>query len=566
MKALLTTLSLLFLTLSCLNAQTSFIAKTDGSQALQGRTLKVSFVANNAKMHNFKPPDFRPFEVVSGPATSNSVTINNGRRQSSETRTYTLLASKVGTFTIGSASIVINSKTVKTKPIKVTVVKGKASTGNADYYVKLEVSDSTAYPGQQLLLNYQLYTKVDVNNYNILNESEYDGFYAEQVNTARNFEKVIIDGDQYFTKSLKRMVLLPQQVGTYDFPPVNMTIGIPTGTRRGFFQDVNTESTRTNGLTIKVQNLPPDAPASFSGAVGDYRMRLASSQKSLTTDDAITINLEVTGNGDNKYVTAPALKLPDNLELYDPNTVKDDVTTRDGQKVHTKTFEYLIVPQKPGRYTIIPEFTYMDTDSNAYVTLRQQSLTFNVRKGTGKANRPVQVEEEVTIGPINQTTRLRKKGGFFFGTMPYFLLLGLFGGGVLGLYGYRQKLIKSGAFDTLLQRKKKARLKVIKELDDLLQAVPNTQVKERTEIISNKFNSYITQKFANTDIQFTDQQVLDLLSDQNMSENLITRTQQFLANCQMAIYAGVASEEKLYNEVVEIIEAIDGESKIEADA
>jgi len=563
MKVLLTTLGLLITTLCSLTAQTSFIAKTDGSQVLEGRTLTVTFVASNAKMQNFKPPDFRPFELISGPATSTSVTINNGRRQSSESRAYTLLADKVGQFTIGSASATMNGKTVKTKPLKVTVVKGKPSNGKPDYYVKMEVSDSTAYPGQQIILDYQLYTKVDVNNYNLINESEYDGFYTEQVKTARNFEKVVIDGDQFFTKSLKSVILLPQQVGTYIINPVNMTIGLPTGTRRGFFQDVKTERTVTNGVTIKVQSLPPDAPASFSGAVGDYRMRLTTRRQTLTTDDAITINLEVTGNGDNKYVAAPSLKLPDNLELYDPNTIRDDVSVRDGQKIHTKTFEYLIVAEKPGRYTITPEFTYMDTDSNAYVTLRQQSLTYNVMKGSGISNRPVEVEEEVTIGPISQTTRLRKQGGFFFGTMPYFLLLGLFGGGVLGLYGYRQKLIKSGAFDSLLQRKKKAKLKVITELDALLQEVPPTQVKERTEIISNKFNSYITQKFANTDIQFTDQQVLNLLSEQNVSSELITQTKSFLANCQMAIYAGVASESKLYDEVVEIIEKIDSESKCE---
>ena len=561
MKGISTVISLLLIAFCSLSGQTSFTAKVDGNKVLEGRTLTITFVAANAKIQNFRTPDFRPFEVISGPATSNSVTINNGRRQSSESRAYTLLADKAGQYTIGSATATINGKTVKTKPIKVTVVKGNPKSGNPDYFVKMEVSDSTAYPGQQIILDYQLYTKVDVNNYNLLNEPEYDGFYTEPVKTARNFEKTIIDGDQYFTKSLKSVILLPQQVGTYVLDPVNMTIGIPTGTRRGFFQDVRTERTTTNGLTIKVQSLPPDAPASFSGAVGDYRMRVSTTRQTLTTDDAITINLEVTGNGDNKYVAAPELQLPDQLELYDPNTIKDEVTTRNGQKVHSKTFEYLIVAEKPGRYTITPEFTYMDTDSNAYVTLRQQSLTYNVLKGSGKSNRPVEIEEEVAIGPISQTTRLRKQGGFFFGTLPYFLLLGLFGGGVLGLYGYRQKLIKSGAFDTLLQRKKKAKLKVIAELDAMLQQVPETQVKERTEIMSNKFNSYITQKFANIDIQFTDQEVLDLLSQQNVSTDLIEQTRSFLANCQMAIYAGVASEAKLYDEVVEIIQKIDSESR-----
>lgn len=536
--------------------QATFSASADSKQVLQGRTVTVEFTVQNGELDGFTPPDFRPFQVVSGPSKSTSMSIMNGRRSSKSSISYTLLTDKVGTHQIPAATVKVGGNALKSKPIKIQVVKSTKKVGDAQqFFVNMEVSDSLVYPGQQVILSYQLYTLVDVNNYNLLNEPDYDGFFAEELKVNRNFDKVIANGEQYYTKSLKKIALFPQQVGTYTFNPVSMTLGIPTGKRRGFFQDVRTESLRTNGLTIQVANLPEGAPESFSGAIGKYRARVSSSKKTITTDDAISINIEVTGNGDHRYVTAPKMTLPNNLELYDPNTIKDEVSVQNGQKVHTKTFEYLIVAQEVGRYEINPAFTYIDTDSNDYVTLLPQKLRFNVLKGTGVANKQVEVETEESIGPISQVTKLRNSSKMFFGTMPYFLLLGFFGMGVAGLYGYRQKLIKSGAFDVMVQRKKQAKLKVIQELDRLLSNASDP--KEKTEIISNKFNSYITQKFANTDIQFTDQQVINLLKEQEMPEGLVSQTSNFLSQCQMAIYANVSNESKLYDEVVDIIEKID---------
>ena len=555
---ILTCCLILFTSLSAIG-QTRFYASTNADEVLEGRTFSITYTMENVDINGFTPPSFKPFKVVSGPAKSSSVSIVNGSKSSKASYAYTLLTDKVGTYTIPPATAKVGGKTVKTKSTKIKVVKAsKQPNKSREFFVQMEVSDSLVYPGQQVILDYQLYTTKDVNSYNLLNEPEYDGFFFEEIRQKGGYTQVVVNGEQYYTRSLKKIALFPQQVGTYNFDPVSMTLSIPTGKRRGFFQDVTNESLRTNGLSIQVAGLPAGAPPSFSGAVGKYTASVATEKKTITTDDAITINITVTGNGDNKYVSAPDLTLPDNLELYDPNTIRDDVALKNGQKMHTKTFEYLIVAEKPGRYIIDPKFTYMDTDSNAYVTLSPRKLSVNVLKGTGVANRPVAVEEAESIGPISKTTKLRNTSTLFFGTMPYFLLLGLFGASVVGIYSYRQRLIKSGAFDALVQRKKQAKLKVINELDNLLSAVDPTDSKARTEVISSKFNSYITQKFATTDLQFTEQQVVNLLKEQELPDTLIQRTTKFLSNCQMSIYAGATSDEKLYNEVVSIIEEIDG--------
>ncbi len=545
-----------------LTGQVKFYAKSDTKKILRDSYVQVEFVLENGDGANFRPPNFSPLQKVSGPSTSTSMTIVNGRRSNSMTYTYVLSSKSLGKFTIGEASISVNGKVYKTNPIQIEVVKPQKQAGQqqgGDYFVNMIASDSTAHIGQQIILEYLLYTKADVRQYNIMNESAYDGFYRQDLNVPRQYERTIYNGEEYFYKPLKRVALFPQQVGTYEIPDVTVTLGIATGQRRGFFQTVDNKNVRVNGITLKVAELPQPAPSSFSGAVGKYTMTVGSSKKTLTTDDAITINMTVRGDGDAKYVSAPDLSLPDGLELYDPNTTKDESSQIGDRIMHTKSFQYLIVAQKPGRYTILPEFTYMDYDSSDYVTMQGNALNFRVLKGSGVAQQVIEADDQLTLVPISQTTRLRSPDKIFFGSLVYFLVLGLLGAGLAGLYFYRRQLEKSGAFDHLVQRQKKAKLKVITELDKELAAVAQGDTKARIEVMSKKLNAYITQKFAEKDIQFTDEEVIATLQDKHMPDSIIESVQDFQQQCQMSIYAGMNTEKQsaMYDQLVGIITDVD---------
>lgn len=556
--------SLVFLILACsqIVAQVSFTATADAKQILQGSYVTVEFTLNNAKEKQFTPPDFAPFTVVNGPSTSSRMQFVNGRKTSSKSYSYTLQGNKIGRHRIGAATITAGREKLKTDPITIEVVKAskqkQGAKGGQQYYVELQVSDSTAYVGQQIVLDYVLYTQVDVNQHKINDDFQFDGFYAEEIAVRRGYNRQIINGQEYYERTLQSIALFPQQVGTYTIDPVNVTLGIPTGRRRGFFQDITQRNVLADGVNIKVANAPSGAPESFSGGVGTYTANAQSAKRNLSTDDAITINLTVRGDGDGRFVNPPSFTIPDGLELYEPNTIQDKTEQVNGVIRSTKVFEYLIVPERPGNYEIQPKFSYIDPDSNAYVTLRMPRIQYHITKGTGVAQKVIESEDKVEIGPISETTTLRRQRASLFGTPLYFVLLGLLGAAITGLWFYRQRLVKSGAFDTAVQRKKKAKLKVIKELDDELATVGQNG-KARIEVMSNKFNSYITQKFSAEDKQYTDQQIKSILTENGIATSDIDKAITFLSKSKMAIYAGVNADkhQQLYNTVVSLIESID---------
>ena len=123
--------------------------------------------------------------MISGPSTSNSISIVNGARTSKQGFVYTIQPKKIGNYTIGPASVVVNGKTLRSKPISVQVLKGKqvakGEKAEEELYVKAEIDTNEVYVGQQVMVNYKLYTTVDIENYDIVKETDYAGFYAHDV-------------------------------------------------------------------------------------------------------------------------------------------------------------------------------------------------------------------------------------------------------------------------------------------------------------------------------------------------------------------------------------------------
>jgi len=274
----------------------SFDASTNARQIILGTPFDVSFTLKNARGSQLRPPSFKDVEVVSGPTTSTSMSIINGQQSSEESYIYTVQPKRVGKLRIGSASIVANGKKMTSKPLTI---------------------DAEARIGQQVVLDYKLFTQVAIENYNIISESEYPGFYTTEMREFRgNIIKEVVNGVQYSTKIIKRVALFPQQAGLLTVDAADMQLGISledpkNPRRRSFFYTpkVKMHRTKTKEVKISVQDLPPNAPPSFTGAVGKYRITPLIETNTLTTDEALTIRLSINGNGDVKQVQAPPLIL-----------------------------------------------------------------------------------------------------------------------------------------------------------------------------------------------------------------------------------------------------------------
>ncbi|MCI5080081.1 MAG: BatD family protein, partial [Saprospiraceae bacterium] len=379
---------MLMLTFSLQAQEVSFEATTDAREVVENNSFSVVFTLRNAEGSGFRPPAFDGFRVLRGPNRSVSTQISNGVVRSEKSYTYTLLARGEGTYTIGPASILVNGKKLTTEPVQVKVVKGKEGVEKDLNQVTVRVIPSVvdAVVGQQIIIDYKLYTTVNVDSYNVIEESDYQGFFAQDI---KRFDSRVIreveDGVQYVTKVLKRVALFPQQAGALTIEPMLIQIGIvedddPARRRSMFFnRNIKRTAIETEPLTINVSSLPGDAPVTFSGAVGQYQVSSRLNRKMMTTDDVLSVRIAVQGNGDVKRIQPPELNLPEGFDAYDPKVKDESAYEINGEIVGKKEFEYLVLPKKPGTYNIAPAFTFYNPDSAKYVTIEDDVFPLNVR-------------------------------------------------------------------------------------------------------------------------------------------------------------------------------------------
>ncbi len=560
--------------------QVRFEAFCNAKQVVPGSFFEVKFTLKNANGTNFRAPDFKNFRVVAGPSTSMSTSIINGKVSKEMGYSYTLQPLKTGKFAIGSASIKVNGKMLKTTPLTIEVVKGKntnvgkGQTGKGqaggEAFVKLEPSSLSAKIGQQILLNYKLYTTVNIDSYNIVEEPAYTGFYAQAVKRFNSATlKEVVDGVQYTTKVLKRVALFPQQAGQLTIQSAQIQLGmlVDNPNARSFFfsRRVQPILVKTNPVEILVDALPPNAPETFTGAVGKYTLRAVMTPNRLTTDDVLTVKMIISGNGDVKRVQPPPLMLSDSFEVYDPKITEERTFENQGEMGGGKAVEYLAIPKVPGNYLVQPEFTYFDTDSLKYVTLKAGPFRARVKKGSNK-NMGGGIAE--TTSPIEDirfiklTANLQKEGAPFFGSTTFwvftllpFLLL-------CGVIAAKQIQTKRAGMDISLLKKRRAKKVAQKRLAMAKMHLQHGDSSAFYDEISRASLGYVCDKLDIPVAELTKENVRDKLQSLRVSSSNIEQFMKILESCEMALFAGMDNSDAVketYEKSVAVIAGIEEE-------
>ncbi len=477
------------------------------------------------------------------------MTMSNGIVKQSESYQYILFAPKAGRFSIPGGEIYVNGKKLLSNSSTIEVVKGKTVSASPDKdkksFVRLIASDTVAMVGQQITLEYKLYTQQDVNGYDLVNESDYDGFFSQELRKyGAQVTREILEGEEYYTKVIKQVALFPQRTGRFDLPPVvvNLAIPIPGAKRsKGFFSSIPTRLQRvsTNPLEILVTDPPPNAPVSFSGAIGKYAMTAQINKTSITTDDAFVINMEVRGTGDGKTFSAPNQPIVENMEYYDPNVIRDEDTSKDGVISNYKKIEYLIVPKKPGRYILRPEFTYYDTEKKKYVTIAPKTFKVTVNKGTRTVTND---DRNVSIAQNLMPDRVvgRELSLFSLHYIDTFwwtgMLLGLLAIGGLCFTKYRNLILEN--LDPEEKKRRRAQELAKSKLQKAKSYQETGDSRSFFEEISTMLNGYLGNKYGLLNTDFQKDKIIRKLSDNNVSQNMINKYLEILKTCEMALFAG----------------------------
>lgn len=422
MKKILTIL-LSLITLSVFADEVVFRAQAPG-QVIVGRPFQLTYTVNQ-RSRDLRAPEFTDFDYLAGPytSTSSSTSFVNGHRTSSfeQTYTYTLMAQKAGTFTIGPATVKVDGENVQSNGVRIQVLPADQEESNQqsagsrqsspttqssqssssgavsseNLFVRTIASKTRVHEQEALMITYKLYfANVDVaqltNNTKL---PEFTGFLKQDLEQGEiQTQLEHYNGRNYQTAVLYRTILYPQHSGDIKIDPANFEAVLRVQTQqrvRSIFDDffgsytTVTKMLTAPGVTIHVAALPSGKPAGFSGGVGKFTMTPSISQTELQTNDAVTIKIDISGAGNMKLIKTPAIDWPEGFEPYDPKVTNNFNTTTAGVS-GTKSIEYLAIPRSAGEYTIpAVNFSYFDIEDKTYRTLSTPEYTIHVKRGNG---------------------------------------------------------------------------------------------------------------------------------------------------------------------------------------
>ncbi len=426
-----------------------------------GEPFPVEFSLNaKPKDDTFTSPSFDGFEVVAGPRISNgtSIQIINGKmtRSVNYTYTYILIAQEAGRYTIPAASVVVDNAGYKSEVIPIEVVKESESISSApqqqgssqssqggsteqrqqsaasnrvakdDVFLLMNISRASVYKGEPLRAEVKLYTRVDIVNNENLKLPTFNGFWAQDVTDSRQqgARRETYNSKVYDTHLIREYLLYPQQSGELVIDPAQIDIVAQVVVQGrnidpffgGGHEFYNVRRhLETAPITIDVKRLPSAAPASFTGAVGQYYIELIPPESaSITANTASTIKVRVAGSGNISFVQAPKIDLPNSFESYNVRTtesLRNETTQMSGYK----EFEYPFIARAEGDYTIPKiEFSYFDPSNNAYMTVSTNPCSLTIvadKRSNGGAAQIIRGVSKSDIALLGSDIRFIKLGG-----------------------------------------------------------------------------------------------------------------------------------------------------------
>ncbi len=556
--------------------QVTFTATPDVRRIVEDDYFTVTYTITNGDWTKFTPPQVRGIIQTGNPAQESSTTIINGKASTSRSLVYNYKTKKAGKYVFKSATATVNGKEIKTKPFTIEVVKGKKPAENDpninledQFFVRAEPSTTEARVGQQITVNYKLYTKIPISSYDLGEDPDYKGFFAKGI---RRFSyrtmREELNGEMYTTKIINRVALFPQQAGLLTIEPYNINIGISkpsTGRRNSFrFNEVEFFPYAVDTVQINVKPFPADSiPPNFSGAVGRYEMQASIDKRNMSTDDALTITMSIQGNGDLKRIQSPKMDLGEKFDVYDPSILEEKTFEFEGEIQGRKVFEYQALPLEAGTYSIQPQFTYYDIDSSKFLTLAVPATTLNVKKGRKRrASSIVKKDDEAKTEfyPIKETTSLSTQGKFFFGS-PLFWVLAvlpfvLLGGAIV----YRNQQLKNGSIDLTLLKSQKAQKVATEKLSQAEIFMNENNSKGFYDEVSKASFGYVCDKLNIPLSELSKANVQEKLQSLNVTQQYIDDFIKIIKTCEMALFAGMdnsAAMQETYQNAKEVIVKIE---------
>ena len=348
-----------------------------------------------------------------------SFEMRNFNVTSSITFTYSVVPLRAGRFTIPPQALRAGNNSLRTPELTLNVTDSPnpnsrsnrapptATDPRKNTFAELIVPKTTAYVGEMIPIVVRVGFEIQTRVRNIAPELDLpgQGFTKQKMRAAEG--RQTIGGKTYTIVTYKTAIAAartgPIEIGPVEIPAVVLVpqtqrnrpfpqnpLGMNDPALEDFFNDpwlggsVPREiKLTTERVTIDVKPLPPKAPATFAGAVGNFTMTVDANPKSVQVNDPITVTAKISGRGNFDRVTAPVAADDHGWHKYPPSATfkQDDDVGISG----TKTFETAVSPNERKDKIPVQVFSFFDPAKEQYETLRSDAIPIRVEGGAAPA-------------------------------------------------------------------------------------------------------------------------------------------------------------------------------------
>ena len=571
-----------------------------------GEPFRVEFILTNGDpdKKTFEAPDFAGLDVLAGPteSTSSQFTYVNGKssRTSTYTITYVLVAQNEGNITIGSARITSDKAQFSTKATPIEAVKesprqnneaAAAEQGTAlqnqlaqdDILLRLNLSRTSVYKGEPILASLTLYTRVGIGGLEDAKLPSFNGFWSQEL-SVENYQpqRQTVNGKVYDSQIIKEYLLYPQQAGEITIEPTTLT-----ATARIIVRNNNNNSfdlffgssdevynvkrkLSTGAIKLNIKDLPADAPASFTGAVGSFSMKTDMPASELKANSAATYTVEISGAGNLTFLQQPKLELPSSFELYNVRSTESIQTTINGTRGYRR-YEYPFIARAEGEYEIpAVEFTYFSPEKESYITLKSEPLHLNILPDpTASASQPAQIitgSSKESVRQLGNDIRFIKLGSpalhssaaplMFSG--KYFVLLGIIVAVFIALYFILRRRIRD-SHNTVLVKNRRANKVAVQRFRQAERYMNESNRHAFYEEMLRALWGYMSDKLNIPVSSLTKENIREELQRRGCPAEVAEHYTEIISRCDEAQYSPAESIQMsdIYKEGVAIISRIE---------
>jgi hypothetical protein len=400
-------------------------AVLNSSEAALGETVRLEIRVTGVRSADAPEQIMVDGLEIRRTGTSQRIEMNNLNLTSSVIYDYTVMPLRAGRFTIPPQTIRVGNNPLRTPALTLNVADSsgrssgarsgrdtQAAGANNLVFAELIVPSKTAYVGEIVPVQIRMGFDPRVRP-RLIEPPEItgQGFTAQKLQqSAENTET--ISGRIYEVVTYKTAIAAAR-AGKFEIGPVKAKAQVVIPRRQSaprsrgrspfdlfdqndpfsdpFFSNPFSQfgerrevEIKSEPVALEVKPLPPNAPASFSGAIGNFTMTSEAKPKTVQVGDPITVTNTISGRGNFDRVNAPIIEDERGWHKYPPSSKfkQDDEVGLSG----TKTFEMVLSPNEKKQGLPLLAFSYFDPVKEQYVTLHSDPIPINVEGGAAVAS------------------------------------------------------------------------------------------------------------------------------------------------------------------------------------